>query len=107
MLPEGPIVGQSPDVPPVRPHIGGKKMKVWLSVVTVVAAVTLGTRIVTVPLMMITELLETTGSPLGPVHVVAGRVIPGELTGVVVANVVPGAFPLVDGSPMVVPGQSR
>lgn len=100
ILPGTSVVGGKPDIPPVGFPVGGKKVKVWSSVVIVKGAVTLGTGIVAVPLMMMTDKLETIGSPLGPNQVVPGS---GFVPGVVVGGLVVPGSSVVGGRPIVWP----
>jgi len=74
---------------------GGMKVNVWLPVVTVKGAVpvTVGTWMVSVPLMIMTDALDTIGAPAASVQVVAGSVIP--IAGVVLGTLVTGGRPIV------------
>ena len=83
----GRVVVGTTVVPPRGALVGGKKVNVGSSVVTVTGSVTLGTGIVAVPSIIMTDTLETMGSPLGPVHVVAGREV---VIGFVVGGISPG-----------------
>ena len=72
----------------MRVAFGEENVKVCLSVVTDVGAVTLGTGTVTVPIMMILDALDTIVSPLSLAHMAAGAdvILPfpvGEVSNVV------------------------